>query len=85
MQVKAPLEQNEPRLWLELHTLHLKTQKWFALKTTKVHLIVCACSRVRPSEPTCFPFVELTSHRTVAGIGLGAEKHEGAHSFFGAA
>ena len=71
-----------------LHTLihiALKTQKWFAWKTTEVHLIVCACNQVRPFEPTCFPCVEFTSRPTVAGIGLGAEKLEGAHSFFSTA
>jgi hypothetical protein len=45
----------------------------------------CACNQVRPSEPTCFPCVEFTSRPTVAGIGLGAEKLEGAHSFFSTA
>ena len=79
---------NDIGMFAYLHTLihtAFKSQKWFAWKTTEVHLIVCACNQLRPFEPICFPFVEFTSRPTVAGIGLGAEKLEGAHSFFSTA
>ena len=77
----------KPGLWHSCLTprLHLKHKGCSLERQEFIELCVCACNQVRPSEPTCFPFVEFTAPPIVAGIGLGAEKLEGAHSFFSTA
>ena len=77
----------KPGLWHSCLTprLHLKHKGCSLERQEFIELCVCACIQVRPSEPTCFPFLEFTAPPSVAGIGLGAEKLEGAHSFFSTA